>query len=126
MKTPRILACNLRPLMLALLLALSVPAMSVLHGCSAIGVQPADTFGKQLIVANGLVESVAVTAETLYSAGKIGNDDAREIYRRAVEARSGIELARVVHATDPTQASNRLSAIILSLQAIDAVLRAKQ
>lgn len=126
MKTPRILACNLRPLMLALLLALSVPAMSVLHGCSAIGVQPADTFGKQLIVANGLVESVAVTAETLYSAGKINSDEARDVYRRGVDARSAIELARLVYVTDPTQASNRLSAIIVSLQAIEAALRVKQ
>ncbi len=95
-----------------------VPFLLLLTACAALGVPKADTFNKQVVVANGLVESAAETAATLYSTGKISTEEKDEVHRQGVEARAGIELVRKLHATDPLAAENRINTIIVALTAL--------
>lgn len=99
-------------------LAILFPLLFLLTACSALGVPKADTFNKQVVVANGLVESAAKTAATLYSTGKISTEEKDEVFRQGTELRAAIELTRTLHATDPLAAENRINTIIVALTAL--------
>lgn len=104
-----------------------VPLLVLLiAGCAVLGVPKADTFNKQVVVANGLVESVATSAATLHAAGKISDEDRTDVYQQGTEARLTIEIVRQLHATDPLAAQNRLNTIIVALTALQTRLEAKQ
>lgn len=104
-----------------------LPLLIVLiSGCASLGVPKADTFNKQIVVANGLVASAASTAETLLTAGKITQGEARDVVEQGTEARATIEVIRQLHATDPLAAENRLNTIIAALTALQTRLEAKQ
>lgn len=103
-------------------LAIIFPLLFLLTACAALGVPKADTFNKQVVVANGLVESAAETAGALYAAGKISTEEKDEVYRQGTEARAGIELLRKLHATDPLAAENRINTLIVALTALQARL----
>lgn len=98
----------------------------VLSGCSVLGVPPADTFNKRVVVANGIVEQVSRTVETLFVAGKLTKEDAQAYNERAESAATGIDIAVQAHATDPTGADTRLGAIIAALNALKSELEARQ
>ena len=99
-----------------------IPFLLLLAACAALGVPKADTFNKQVIVANSIVESVATTAASLYVAGKITDEERASVYQQGTEARAGIELVRQLHATDPLKAENRLNTIIVALTALQGRL----
>lgn len=105
---------------------LVLPLLLVIAGCAALGVAPANTFNKRAVVANTMIESAAVTVETLFKAGKINQAEAHNVHDHLVEAAAGISLARTVADSDITEASNRLDAIVIGLQTLDAYLRSKQ
>lgn len=98
----------------------------MLAGCAALGVPKADTFNKQIVVANGIVESIAETAGTLYSAGKISTEEKDDVHLQGTEARVTIELLRKLHATDPLAAENRINTLIVALSALQTRLEAQQ
>jgi hypothetical protein len=102
------------------------PLIIMLSACAALGVPKADTFNKQVIVANGMVESAATTAASLHAAGKISEDAKTDVYSKGTQARASIEIIRQLHATDPLAAENRLNTIIVALTALQAQLEAKQ
>lgn len=103
-----------------------VPLLLILSACAALGVPKADTFNKQVVVANAIVESVATTAASLHAAGKISDTERTAVYNEGTEARAAIEVVRQLHATDPLAADNRLNTIIVALTALQARLEAKQ
>jgi hypothetical protein len=105
---------------------LVLPFLLLLTACAALGVPKADTFNKQVVVANGIVESVATTAASLHAAGKISDVERTSVYNQGTEARAGIEVVRQLHATDPLSAENRLNTIIVALTALQTRLEAKQ
>lgn len=105
---------------------LVVPFLLILSACAVVGVPKADTFNKQVVVANGLVESVANTAASLHAAGKISDADRANVYQQGTEARAAIEVVRQVHATDPLAAENRLNTIIVALTALQTRLEKQQ
>jgi hypothetical protein len=107
-------------------LAILFPLLFLLTGCAALGVPKADTFNKQVVVANSIVESVAETAGTLYSTGKISTEEKDDVFRQGTEARTGIKLVRQLHATDPLAAENRLNTIIVALTALQSRLEMQQ
>lgn len=98
----------------------------VLSGCAVLGVPPADTFNKRVVVANGIVEQVSRSVETLFVAGKLSQADAQQYNERAENAATGIDAAVQVHATDPTGADAKLSAIITALNILKAELEKRQ
>lgn len=99
-----------------------VPLLFLLTACAALGVPKADTFNKQIVVANSLVESAATTAASLYAAGKISDDARADVYNQGTQARASIEIVRQLHATDPLSAENRLNTIIVALTALQGRL----
>lgn len=103
---------------------LVLPFLLILTACAALGVPKADTFNKQVVVANSIVESVATTASSLHAAGKISDEAKSDVYTQGVEARAAIELTRQLHATDPLAAENRLNTIIVALTALQTRLEA--
>jgi hypothetical protein len=103
-----------------------IPFLLILSACAALGVPKADTFNKQVAVANSIVESVATTASSLHAAGKIDDSDRASVYQQGTEARAAIELVRKLHATDPLAAENRLNTIIVALTALQSRLEAQQ
>lgn len=105
---------------------LVLPLLLLVAGCAALGVAPANTFNKRAVVANTAIEAAAVTVETLYKAGKITQAEAHNVHDHLVEAAAGISLARSVAEVDLTEATNRLDAIVIGLQTLDAYLRSKQ
>lgn len=107
-------------------LAILFPLLILLTACAALGVPKADTFNKQVIVANSIVESVATTASSLHAAGKITDEEKDSVYQQGTEARAAIELVRQLHATDPLKAENRLSTIIIGLNALQSRLEMQQ
>lgn len=106
-------------------LAILFPLLLLLTACGALGVPKADTFNKQVVVANGLVESAAKTADTLYGAGKISTEEKDDVFKQGTEARSTIELLRQLHATDPLAAENRINTLIVALTALQNRLGAQ-
>lgn len=103
-------------------LAILFPLLYLLTACAALGVPKADTFNKQVIVANSIVESVAETAGTLYSTGKISTEEKDDVFKQGTEARATIELLRQLHATDPLAAENRINTLIVALTALQSRL----
>lgn len=103
-----------------------IPLLLLLTACAALGVPQADTFNKQVVVANSLVESVATTAASLHAAGKISDDARHDVYSQGTQARATIEIVRQLHATNPLAAENRLNTIIVALTALQTQLEAKQ
>jgi hypothetical protein len=103
-----------------------IPLLLLLTACAALGVPKADTFNKQVVVANSLVESAATTAASLHAAGKISDDARADVYNQGTQARASIEIVRQLHATDPLAAENRLNTIIVALTALQAQLEAKE
>lgn len=107
-------------------LAIVFPLLFLLTACAALGVPKADTFNKQAVVANSIVESAAKTAGTLYSTGKISTEEKDEVYKQGTEARAEIELLRQLHATDPLKAENRINTLIVALTALQSRLEMQQ
>lgn len=105
---------------------LFLPFLLILTACAALGVPKADTFNKQVVVANSIVESVATTAASLHAAGKISDADRTNVYTQGTEARAAIEVVRQLHATDPLAAENRLNTIIVALTALQGRLEAQE
>lgn len=85
-----------------------------------------NSFNKQAVVANTAVESAATLTSTLSGAGKITQEDARQIYVKLVDVRKAIESARVVHKASAQEGSDKLSIAMAALAEINKFLEAKQ
>lgn len=114
-----------RPLMLALLLAVSVPAVVTMHGCTTLGVPTPQTFSERVAAGYVGVTTVRDSATTLLQAGSITADDARNIQAQADNVRAGLDIARTVSSVDPTAADAKLQATLQILTALDSYLRTR-
>lgn len=104
-----------------------VPLLALLiSACAALGVPPADTFNKRVILANGIVEQASATIEALTIARKISKPEAASYNERAREAASAIDVAREIRVSDPAAADARLTAIIRGLHVLNAELQRRQ
>lgn len=103
-----------------------LPFIMILAACAALGVPPANTFNKRVIVANSMIESTAKTVETLYSAGKINQAEAHNAHDHLIEAANGISLATSIARTNVGDANTRLDTIVIGLETLNAFLRSKQ
>lgn len=95
--------------------------LCVLAACATV-----NTFNKQIVVANASVESAASTVSLLYGAGKLTEPEARKVYERLVDVRTGIEAARRVHATNAQEGSTLLTTALAALQEINTYLLEKE
>lgn len=99
--------------------------LTLLVGCSQLGIPKPQTFNQRLAVGYTTVTAVRQTAITLLQADKITANDASNVQEQADNARAGLDLARSIHATNPQAAETRLDAVIVGLNALQAYLQAR-
>jgi len=110
-------------LVLSLLLGVgSVVAVTALQGCTTLGVPSPKTFNEKEAAAISSVTGIRSAAASLLSSGKISVEDAKNVQEQADNARAAIVIASSIKATNPEAAENRLTAIIVGLNAISAYL----
>lgn len=106
--------------------ALAVLAVLALSACAALGVATPETFNEKEAAAISTVTGARSTAIALLTADKISATDARNIQTQCDNAREAITIASQIHATDPGAAENRLDAIIVGLNALNAYLATRK
>lgn len=100
--------------------------LSMLTACAALGVLSPQTFNEKEAAAISTVTGARSTAIALLTADKISAADARNIQTQADNAREAIAIASAIHATDPAAAENRLDAVIVGLNALNAYLATRK
>lgn len=114
-----------RPLMLALLLAVSVPAVLVLPGCLTKTVTP-QTFNESAAAGLTAVNAVRKASLTLLQARRITPDDDENVQGQADIAKNGIDVARGIYGTgDVTGAELKLRTSMAVLRAAQSYVCAK-
>lgn len=98
----------------------------LLTGCSLLGVPQPQTFNQRAAAATASVNTASQTVLTLLQARKITPDESDRYIDRAEEAQGAIDLARSIHATDPTGAEDRLALTIKALQVLTAELEKRR
>ena len=94
----------------------------VLCACAQLGVPAADTFNKRLLAGYHTVDAVANTASALRAAGKLSDADRDNVVNTGRTAVAGLDVARMLHATNPQAGEDRLTATIAVLTALQTYL----
>lgn len=116
---------HLRPLFLALLLALPLSVPFVLEGCTALGVAPAQTFNEKLAYAYGVHTAVLQAATAAVTAGTLSSADAVKILADTDTVKTALDAAGAAYAAGDAAGANSKLAIATSLlSAIQAYLQA--
>lgn len=97
----------------------------MLTACSALGVATPQTFNQKLAAGYVTVTGVRNTTATLLTANKITAADAGNVQQQADNARTGLDLARQIHATNPPAGDAKLDAVVTGLSALEAYLRTR-
>lgn len=97
----------------------------LLTACSVLGVATPKTFNERLAASYTTVTGIRNTAGTLLVAGKITASDAANVQQQADNARTGLDLARQIHATNPPAGDAKLDAVVTALTALEAYLRTR-
>ena len=101
-------------------------AAVALTACAVIGVPTPETFNQRAAFALTQVTAVRESATQLVTSGAISADDAQNVQDQANTARSGINLALVIKATDPAQAENRLKLANVVIDALKDYLQGEK
>jgi hypothetical protein len=98
----------------------------LLSACQTLGIGSADTFNKKLAGGYQAVTASRDLAATLLTSGKITADDAQNVNNQADNFRAGLDVARSVHATNPTAGADKLASILTGLNALSAYLATRE
>lgn len=96
-----------------------------LTACQSLGVATPRTFNERLAAAYSTVTAARNTTATLLTAGKLSPSDAQNAQSQLDTARTGLDLARQVHASDPAAAQTRLDGIVVGLATLQAYLQSR-
>lgn len=109
-----------RMMMLATLLAVGIPIMTVMHGCAQIGLAQPASFDQRLAYAVSQNAAVRDAAASALEAGDIAVDDAKRVLKITDEVRTALDAARMASGTgDVSTAEGRLqlaTALLVELQ----------
>jgi hypothetical protein len=97
----------------------------LLTACATIGVEAPKTFNEKLGAGYATVTAVRDTTGTLLTANKLSADDAQNVQAQADNARTGLDLARQIHATNPSGGDAKLDAVVTGLTALQAYLNSR-
>jgi hypothetical protein len=97
----------------------------LLTACATLGIDAPKTFNERLAAGYTTVTGVRNTAATLLTSNKLSADDAQNVQSQADNARTGLDLARQIHATNPPAADARLDAVVTGLTALQAYLNTR-
>lgn len=103
-----------------------LPFLLLLFGCATLGVPDADTFNKKALAAYSTVEAARNTTNTLAAAGKLSKPEATNAQAKCDNAKEAITIARSLYVSNPQQATDKLTAAIALLQALNNYLVSKQ
>ena len=95
----------------------------VLSACTALGVATPQTFNEKLVVGYSTVTASRDATATLLSSGKLSAPDAQNLEQQLDNARTGLDLARQIHATNPSVGDAKLDAVVTGLTALQAYLQ---
>lgn len=97
----------------------AIPLLLILAaGCASLGVPVPRDFNEKSAAALTTVTGLRQTNLALLQAHKITPDDGQNIQDQTNNLRTGIDVARSVHATNPAAGDDKLAAIITALEAL--------
>lgn len=99
---------------------------TMLSACAQLGLPHAEKFGERLAVGYGTAAAVRDAARALLVANRITADDAENIQKQADSVRAGLDVARSLAKTDLAAATDRLTAAMAVLQALQTYLQSRQ
>lgn len=115
-----------RPMVLALLLACAVIALPVLQGCTALGLQQAQTFNQRYAYALSQTTAIRETARLALESRQIGVADAEYALKLTNQSRELLDSARLVHeAGDPATAEGKLVLVTRVLTELQTYLNTR-
>ncbi|MGH3574709.1 MAG: hypothetical protein ACRDUW_23290 [Pseudonocardiaceae bacterium] len=79
-----------------------------LQSCQSLGLAPAQSFDSKLAYAYGIHTAVLQTAGSAVQAGSLKASDGTAVLNLADQARTLLDSARVIKASDPTGAGSKL------------------
>jgi hypothetical protein len=97
----------------------------VLSSCSLLGVATPQTFNERLAAGYTTVTAARDTTATLLSSSKLSASDAQNVQDQLNNARTGLDLARQVHATNPRAGNQKLDSVVTGLSALQAYLQSR-
>lgn len=97
----------------------------VLTACATLGVEAPRTFNEKLTAGYTTVTAARDATATLFSSGKLSAPDAHNVESQLDTARTGLDLARQVHATNPPAGDAKLDAVVTGLTALQAYLQSR-
>lgn len=113
-----------RPLMLAVLLAIAAPVFVTLPGCAQFGLAQPASFSDRLAYSYGTHTAVLAAATASLEAGEIGSEDATRVLKVADQARQALDAARLAAgAGDVATAEGRLQLATSLLTELQTYLR---
>lgn len=111
-----------RPLVFALLLAITLPAVMLLPGCASLGVPTPQTFNERLAAGYVSAKAIRTSATILLNGSVITSKDAENLQKQADVGREGLDVARTLPSL---QAEDKLQTTLLILQAAQTYLCGK-
>lgn len=94
----------------------------LLTACQTLGIATPQTFNQRLAAGYATVTGVRDTTAALLTANKLSVADAQNVQTQADTARTGLDLARQLHATNPPAGDAKLDAVVTGLAALEAYL----
>lgn len=112
--------------MKALKLYAAVFLLTLVSACAQLGLPVAETFNERLAAGYALNTQIRATATDLLTAKKISSADGQHVLDQTNNARTGLDVARALHATDASAADGKLVAIRTALLAVQTYLAARK
>ena len=97
----------------------------VLTACASLGVQAPATFNQKALAAHATVTAIANSAATLRTAGKLSDADRDNVVSTLRSAEAGIDMAVLTYKTNAQAGSDKLTATITVLTALQTYLATK-
>lgn len=101
-------------------------ALALLTACAQLGVTSPQTFQDRLVIGYSTITEVTTAANTLLLADSLRASDGQNIANQASVLKAGLDVAREIAKTDPTQAENRLTAIRTALVGLQTYLASRE
>jgi len=105
-------------------LAFTTPMAFV--GCAALGLPTAETFNEKAAATLGTITTVRTTATSLLNQKRITAEDGKNVLVATDAARTGLDVARSLHQSNPTAANQKLDAVRAGLTALQSYLAARE
>jgi hypothetical protein len=80
------------------------------------------TFNQRLAGGYQIAEGSLSTTSLLLNSERIGSDDAENVLKQVEVGKTGLDVARDIHETDPEGGERKLSAVMAALKALEAYL----